>query len=737
MKKFFPYILILILLFGTFAPSFVDAQTGIIPPASQNSMPATQASAQNNEGNFWSNLYKLLTPIDWLNGAVGWLAYEILIRVTTFILGLSGILLDQVIGQTIITMSAKINAMTGINTAWQITRDLMNIAFIFLLVYEGIKMIIGSGSTNEIKKLITGIVLAALLINFSLFFTKVLIDASNIVTIGLYRATIDDSIANVGGTGVGITQISGLSVPYMQSLGFTSIFSNASFNNVVGEDSSGTQMLIFSMMTGVLFLVTSFVFFAISIMFIIRYIVLIILMMLSPVAYMGIALPFMKPYANQWWESLKGQLLFAPIFMFMTLIILTLISSAGFVTGGNSGDWGNVINPTQGGAGGGAVGLLINFAVIIGLTIGSLIIAKQSATKGSDMIKTMTGKASAFAGGLVMGGAAVAGRRTVGRVGDAISNSETVKNWATSDNMLVRSAGKSALVAGNKAATSTFDVRGSSAYKSLESSTGMKGQFGKASDPKKQTYSALLKTKAEKQGEYAKLLKPSDNEYAKAKDADKKEKDRLKSEMDNAEAENKKAENNAKTERDKLTNIQNKISEQEAELKATLVKELQENIKAEINRLKNEEKTQKENVKVLDDLAKSRKEAFDSAKKAHDDYKDAEENKIKAIYENRANFYASTKDNTAMSRWTQSLLVGGFGEKWGTAMSDEINSRNRTVARKIRGVVKERPKVTKNALKELGIEVSDDAPSENKTEEKKPDEGGDKKEGGEGENKTS
>lgn len=722
MKSFLKYIFIAVIIFGVFSP-VVDAQMGNLQPM------ASQLAARQGDSTLGESLLGGIfgTAGEWLTSIFAWVGYEILIKITAWILGLSGILLDQVISTTIITMTQKVNAMTGINTAWQITRDLMNIAFIFLLIYEGIKLIIGSGSSTEIKKLITGIVLASLLINFSLFFTKVLIDASNIVTIGLYNATISGGGTSIGGGNVGVTNLSvGLSAPYMQALGFTSMFTNTSFLSVVGNAGGGTQTLIFSIMGAILFLVTSFVFFAISVMLIVRYIVLIILMMLSPVAYMGLALPFMKPYANQWWESLKGQLLFAPIFMFMSLIVLTLMSSPNFITitGGGVSNWGEIVNP-GGGAGGGAVGLLINFAVIIGLTIGSLIIAKSTASKGSDMIKTVTGKAGAYAGGLVMGGTARLGRATVGRAGNAISNSERLKNMEVEGNVLTRNLARYGRVGGTKLATSSLDVRGASAYKTLEESAGMKNYFGKAPDAKKVNFQKIREDKAEKEANYAKSLKPSDEE-----------KERIKQQTGHSDLEDK--EKNIKTNFETATkeanellekkqNAQKELEKAESDLaNITEEKEIAE-AKIKIDTIKTKIKDADENREIqIKNRDKFKKELDEVAEKIKESQKNLDK-----IYSERVEAYAGLVENESrMSIYAKNIFKIPFTGSFGTS------GDNKFIAKKIREKNKEKSK--KEKLADLALEVAKEDGDTPKEEPKKEAGGeGEKKEGGEGEAKTT
>ena len=60
-----------------------------------------------------------------------------------------------------------------------VTRDLANMFFIFILLYIAIATILEIAAYNA-KALLARLIIVALLLNFSLFFTRVIIDASNI-----------------------------------------------------------------------------------------------------------------------------------------------------------------------------------------------------------------------------------------------------------------------------------------------------------------------------------------------------------------------------------------------------------------------------------------------------------------------------------------------------------------------------------------------------------------------------
>src|SRR3989344_550097 len=80
-----------------------------------------------------------------------------------------------------ITLSGKLlGESVFVSAAWAVVRDLSNIFFILILLYIAIKTILGLGG-SEVKKTIIMVVITALLINFSMFFTKVIVDTTNII----------------------------------------------------------------------------------------------------------------------------------------------------------------------------------------------------------------------------------------------------------------------------------------------------------------------------------------------------------------------------------------------------------------------------------------------------------------------------------------------------------------------------------------------------------------------------
>lgn len=694
MKKILSKIFIVVLIFGFFAPIFANAQATI--PPDQTTATATAAPSCLSLGGIQ------------VSACVGGFLGEIstwILDIMSLLLGLAGLLLNWVINETILKMTTNIAEMNGINTAWKVMRDLMNIAFIFLLVYESIKIIIGQSDTGAVKKFITGIVLASILINFSLFFTKVLIDMSNIVTIGFYNSIVSSTPPPTGSAAgnavsntLGIDPASyGLSNVFQKSLGLQGFFSSDNLKNVSGNGDN-YALLVIGLLGSVLFLITTFVFLAVSVLLIVRYIVLIILLMLSPLGYMGLALgtvmPKIRGYANQWWESLNGQLLFAPVYMIMTWVVLTLMSSKNFVNLDPS-KWGslaaNVTNGVTTAPPVGSIELLFNFIIIIGLAIASLAIAKGLATSGASQIKDLSKTAMGFAGGAILGTAGKAGRQTIGRAGNAIANNEKLKEYSVSDNFVARKFGQLTIAGGDKAAKSSFDARSAKIGGASLASIG--ADFGKGADSKKVNFRKDLEAKGKSEADFAKSLKPTDRAVDKAieKSGESQRKAQAQEHFKNS---NESLENSREKYLARLDEIAQEMTK--PNITDARQRELDEEVRNINDRMQREVEVKEQAKANLDQATKEAKEA-----------KERIEKEYKEKFADRVDKYAKSFENeSGMWRWTKNILKIPAGAA--TSLSPNSKNDNREIAKAIKGILKEKKKPTKAALKELGIDVADD-----------------------------
>lgn len=418
----------------------------------------------------------------WIAKVVGGFASGILLPLAGWVTWFSGMILNYVIQWTVVDMKKNLDE-DSINNIWRTIRDLGNMTFIFFLLFAAIKQILGIGGDN--KKLITTIVVVSILINFSLFFTKVVIDISNILAIALYDA------AAYGALEENVNR--GLANSLMEPLKIQTIWK-------AGNNLSDYSLLVAGIMGMTVALIAAFIFLAISILFIMRFVVLIIVLALSPVYFLSLVLPELKKYGEQWKQALIGQSFFAPIFFLMMWIVIKI--SRGVLKGLQDGDMASVVGGVSGNLGvpppPQSVGIFVNYAIIIALLITAMTLAKDWANKAGGGINKLTSWAMGAAGGMTVGLAGRLGRGTLGRAGNVAAESEWLKDKASKGGIGGMSA-RLALATSRKTAGASFDMRSTE----LSGITGMgKGQKG--------GFAKDLKDKVKAQKDYADKFKPSD-----------------------------------------------------------------------------------------------------------------------------------------------------------------------------------------------------------------------------------
>jgi hypothetical protein len=126
-----------------------------------------------------------------LDGCFAWLMYEIM-TMFAWLLGAIGLLFESTIYYTVLRLGTLINGdgsgngLTAIGTAWGILRSLANIALLFTFVLIGIATILDIEEYG-VKRLLPKLLIAAILLNFSLFVTKALIDVGDTFAVQIYK----------------------------------------------------------------------------------------------------------------------------------------------------------------------------------------------------------------------------------------------------------------------------------------------------------------------------------------------------------------------------------------------------------------------------------------------------------------------------------------------------------------------------------------------------------------------
>jgi hypothetical protein len=346
-----------------------------------------------------------------------------------------------------------------VNIGWVVCRDVANTFFIFILLYIAIMTIIGQLGGN-LKSFLSTLIVVALLINFSMFITRFVVDVGNVFAIEFY-STFPPS-ANY--TACPPLTFDGIE-EHCISEGFMNALLNPVFNLLLRLPDQGTVVLrmVAVAFTGLEILVVTFIFLISSFLLLGRVVAIWILMILAPLAFFSHILPYFKGKIwGPWLSHLIAQTFFPAIFLFFIYL-------AARIAQGNS--W--LIN-------------MFNASKTPEVTTEALLrLGLQFATinffliYGMKLAKDMSGQAGAMASkfgvGAVLGGTAIVGRKFIGRAANWAQNTQTAKQLAA-NSKIARYALKNTV---GRAAEGSWDARSSSLGGSLIKTIGADvGQAG-------------------------------------------------------------------------------------------------------------------------------------------------------------------------------------------------------------------------------------------------------------------
>lgn len=344
-----------------------------------------------------------------------------------------------------------------LNKAWGAVRDVANIFFIMVLLYIGLKTVLDLGGSNS-KKLIANVVVFALLINFSLFTTKVVIDSSNILTRIFYSKI--NAVNPNGQPATGAVGEKSITVGLVKKFEPQQILA-------AKEDMGAAVAIMFIEILLMAFMISMFI--SVAILFVGRVVALWIMMIFSPLAFASYTVPFEIPGFGHrtWWDELLKNAFLAPIFVFFLYIVILFGDFLKNLTYVGSGNWYQNIMP-----------VIIPFAIIyILLRKAKELAVKYSGELGQGLtsgVKTLGSFAGGLALGAATGGLATLGRGSLGRLGSVINRSGTLQT-AEKQGGLKGAAARTLRRVGGYAAKGSFDLKGINvAGKNIGSVTGLR-----------------------------------------------------------------------------------------------------------------------------------------------------------------------------------------------------------------------------------------------------------------------
>ncbi len=421
-------------------------------------------------------------------GCIAQIIYFLVYQPVMFFLTLAGNLLDYALDFT--TDRVSYTASDFVDEGWKVTRDIANIFFILVLLYTGISTVLDIGHFDW-KRMIGKIILVALLINFSLFFTKVIIDSSNILARVFYNGitVVDDK-----GQDAALSRYSqrkSISVAISDQLKIEKLASGwtdgtLKIINLKGEvttlNGSGYAAMYILMLLGsiVAGAVALWTFFIVAFLLIGRVVGLWIAMIMAPIAFISHILPHGLDIPGlgwkKWWGDLLGLCFLAPIFFFFLYLIVKFLQTEWLTAIFTKADTNGTQDMIQV-----AMAILVPFLITITLLNRSRKLAQEYAGEaGGAIVKGATAMAG-FAAGGALGAVALGGGRVIGTIASSVASKDGVQKAATQKisgiNLLARSQrslARMTLKGADKAMNSSFDARNTGIAKSLSGAAGIK-----------------------------------------------------------------------------------------------------------------------------------------------------------------------------------------------------------------------------------------------------------------------
>lgn len=437
-KKKNLFVLVLLLaMFFTFAPDITFAQEETLNLVDSPFDPTGTL------------IYRSLTAI---GGLVAWLGGTFLnVSLSLFVFNLP-------------LTATSLGLMEIISYVWQFVRDLFNLLFIFGLTWIGFKFILGI-NVNDAKRNLGTILIAALLINFSLYATQLIIDVGNIAAneIGELFNPYEDNgtqfevfqikIIDVSSSFVANTDITNIG---NQTLALSSYAATGEETDTgPGRELGVADALGMGLTIAVLLILIGFVFAAGAFLMLARFFYLLFLMMFSPIMFLGFVLPKMKNISSDWWHRLISQTIMGPAYLFMLLIALRAL---------------NTLMEARVGEQMNTVSFMLSSILVAGFVWASLVVAKKMGALGASASMNFVGNSFA-------GGAAGLLRGTVGRGFYKAAESDRLRD-AASKKGIGGWAARRTLNLSTKVGDSSFDARNVAGVgERIGAGAGMKGGY--------------------------------------------------------------------------------------------------------------------------------------------------------------------------------------------------------------------------------------------------------------------
>ncbi len=204
------------------------------------------------------------------------------------------------------------NGVDVVTAGWNITRNIANMGFILILVFIGLATILRI-KDYEAKKLLPILIIAALLINFSPVIVGFVVDISNLITNYFLKVefqTIGEIWTTVGNYFLGTLRILTEMGTVVNIIG-----------SIIGTVVLGGVITAF-------FGYACWIYLLVVALLVARIVMLWVLMILAPIAFLFYVLPAGRKLAKEWWQNIvQWSIMAIPIGFFLSLSFKILVAS--------------------------------------------------------------------------------------------------------------------------------------------------------------------------------------------------------------------------------------------------------------------------------------------------------------------------------------------------------------------------------------------------------------------------
>lgn len=373
-----------------------------------------------------------------------------------------------------LSLNSAAYALDFITQGWTVVRDMANMFFIFILIYTAFEIMFQANTSDTMKR-IAWIIIIALIINFSFFITRVVIDAGNILAVQFYNAIQVDGATIGNGT-------KDLSAAVMSGLKIQQLFNTQSFDQAMAAAGNsvlgGLAVLSLVYLTAAaMFWILFFIFLQVGIKFLLRVVGLWFIIISSPLAFVSKTLKKTEGLFATWQKWLIEFSFYPAIFLFMYFLLAKFMQEMTAVNGQSGGNIINgVFNAAASANAAAGNGTPLSIAVTlasVAIRLGFIVAMMYVALKVADWV-VKKGSAEAH-GALSFAGAALKGvtrfggglalrtgasttawgaRHTLGRGANALSRSQLIQSIGANSIF-----GRPLRAALRGIATSSLDVR--------------------------------------------------------------------------------------------------------------------------------------------------------------------------------------------------------------------------------------------------------------------------------------